>query len=156
MQSKTWSQRELMLSWRQCKSLGYSNKETVQRGPIFSVVQRSTMRKNADFLRAHMENLNQDSGVGNMWSVWMRASPQPRGAGLWSHKAPQCRQVPWMLSLSCLLPWELCSGSTPEQCRLTSAASAAQLVFIFLQQANTHLLHFITFAAQEPVKPPKH
>lgn len=51
-----------------------------------------------------MENLNQESGAGNMWSVWMRASPQPHGAGLWHHKAPQNRQVPWMLSLSRLPP----------------------------------------------------
>lgn len=43
MQSKARSQRELMLSWNQCKSPGYSNKETVQRGPIFFQLHRDPL-----------------------------------------------------------------------------------------------------------------
>lgn len=45
MQSKAWSQRELMLSWNQRKSLGYSNKETVQRGPIVFQLCRDPLRE---------------------------------------------------------------------------------------------------------------
>lgn len=44
MQSKACSQRELMLSWNQCESLGYSNKETVKRGPFLFQLQINPLR----------------------------------------------------------------------------------------------------------------
>lgn len=44
MQSKACSQRELMLSWNQCKSLSYSNKKTVKRGPFLFQLQIDPLR----------------------------------------------------------------------------------------------------------------
>lgn len=57
MQSKARSQRELMLSWNQCKSPGYSNKETVlQRGPIFSI-----------FFQLHRDPLREKGWFPKSW-----------------------------------------------------------------------------------------
>lgn len=124
MQSKAWSQRELMLIWKQSKSLGYSNRETVQRGPFSLACTEIHWEKKAGFLK---------SGLGNTCPVCMRASPWPDGKRRRPHKGSQHRQCPGSSAL---------------------AAPSPQLHNCFLSSCNkagTHLLHFISLL---PVKPP--
>lgn len=153
MQSKAWSQRELMLSWKQCKSLGYSNKETVQRGPIFLQLCRDPRW---DFLRADMENLKRESGVGlgTRGLCGWEHFPDLMGQGDGPIKLPRCpgcSPCPVSLPLGTLLwqpTWAVQTHPTCFSCPIGFYLPATRLTPTCAQ--------FPYPAAQEPVKPPKH